>query len=186
MSVILLSGMDILEDEKSRDVYETLQNVYGEILDETKLPKLQFESDIHENYSTFVETLVEQYAAESYGDVLFGRQVAMYLHRSVEASVRLATWNALSNGRALELLPPVDKCFTRAEGFLEPIEDDERILEAYVKSWVSGALDKAANRSSVTFSLVLQHLSSFIFGNIAGDMLSLRNKLAKSLLRDYS
>ncbi|KAI3446305.1 hypothetical protein Pfo_002970 [Paulownia fortunei] len=195
MSVILLSGMGILEDEKSRDVYETLQNVYGEILDEKKLPKLhgnlsveslQFESDIHENYSTFIETLVEQFAAESYGDLLFGRQVAMYLHRSVEASVRLATWNALSNARALELLPPLDKCFTKAEGYLEPIEDDARILEAYVKSWVSGALDKAANRNSVTFSLVLHHLSSFIFGNVAGDMLSLRNKLAKSLLWDYS
>lgn len=66
------------------------------------------------------------------------------------------------------------------------MQDDERILEAYAKSWVSGALDKAANRSSMTFSLVLNHLSSFIFGNFVGDALSLRNKLAKSLLRDYS
>ncbi|KAL0365713.1 UNVERIFIED_CONTAM: Transcriptional elongation regulator MINIYO [Sesamum angustifolium] len=195
MSVILLSGMGILENEKSRDVYETLQNVYGETLDgrevvnlhgNLSVESLQFESEIHENYSTFIETLVEQFAAESYGDILFGRQVAIYLHSSVEASVRLSTWNALSNAHALELLPPLAKCCTQAKGYLEPIEDDERILDAYVKSWVSGALDKAAKRSSMAFSLVLHHLSSFIFSNVAGDMLTLRSKLAKSLLRDYS
>ncbi|KAL3613918.1 hypothetical protein CASFOL_041992 [Castilleja foliolosa] len=184
MSVILLSGMEILGDEKSRDVYGILQNVYGEIVNETNLT-LQFEKEIHESYATFVETFVDQFAAESYGDLLFGRQVAMYLRRSVEASVRVAAWNALSNARALELLPRLDECFTKAEGFLEPIEDNERILEAYVKSWISGALDKAAIRSSVTFSVVLHHLSSFIF-RTGDDMLSMRIKLAKSLLRDYS
>ncbi|KAL3621420.1 hypothetical protein CASFOL_036332 [Castilleja foliolosa] len=165
MSVILISWMEILGDEKSRDVYGILQNVYGEIVDEKNLT-LQFEKEIHESYAT-----------------LFGRQVAMYLRRSVDASVRVAAWNALSNARALELLPRLDECFTKAEGFLEPIE---RILEAYVKSWISGALDKAVNGGSVTFSLALHHLSSFLFGNVSGDMLSLRNKLAKLLLRDYS
>ncbi|KAL0383889.1 UNVERIFIED_CONTAM: Transcriptional elongation regulator MINIYO [Sesamum radiatum] len=153
MSVILLSGMGILENEKSRDVYETLQNVYGETLDGREVVNLH---------------------------------VAIYLHRSVEASVRLSTWNALSNARALELLPPLAKCCTPTKGYFEPIEDDERILDAYVKSWVSGALDKAAKRSSMAFSLVLHHLSSFIFSNVAGDMLTVRSKLAKSLLRDYS
>lgn len=195
LSVVLLLGMYVLEDEKSRDVYESLQKVYGEILDEKffsnlsdnlVVEPLKFESDIHENYSTFVETLVEQFAAESYGDIIFGRQVAIYLNRSVETSVRLATWNALSNARVLELLPPLDQCLTKPESYLEPVEDDERILEAYVKSWVSAALDKAATRNSAAFSLVLHHLSCFIFQNLAGDMLSLRNKLVKFLLRDYS
>ncbi|XP_057769176.1 transcriptional elongation regulator MINIYO [Salvia miltiorrhiza] len=196
MSAALLSGMGVLENEKSRDVYETLQNVYGEVLDEKKgsdmlagdkgVECLKFASDIHDSYSTFIETLVEQFSAESYGDMIFGRQVAMYLHKSVEASVRLVAWNTLSNARVLELLPPLHKCLTKADGYLEPIEDNESILEAYSKSWVSGALDKAANRSSAAFSLVLHHLSSFIFGDVSDAALSLRNKLAKSLMRDYS
>lgn len=195
LSVVLLFGMYVLEDEKSRDIYESLQKVYGEILDENffsnltdnlVVEPLKFESDIHENYSTFIETLVEQFAAESYGDIIFGRQVAIYLNRSVETSVRLTTWNALSNARVLELLPPLDQCLTKAESYLEPVEDDERILEAYVKSWVSGALDKAATRNSAAFSLVLHHLSSFIFQTPAGDILSLRNKLVKFMLQDCS
>ncbi|KAL3539119.1 hypothetical protein ACH5RR_002485 [Cinchona calisaya] len=194
LSVTLVNGTGVLEDEKSRDVYETLQSVYGQEVDKLKLAEgertdsglLQFQSEVNESYSTFIEMLVEQFAAVSYGDLVFGRQISVYLHRRVEASVRLATWNALSNARALELLPPLEKCFSKADGYLEPIEDGEKLLEAYAKSWISGALDKAASRRSVSYILVLHHLSSFIFGNCIGEKLLLRNQLIKSLLRDYS
>ncbi|CAK9180694.1 unnamed protein product [Ilex paraguariensis] len=195
LSVIFLGGMGVLQEEKSRDVLETLQEVYGQILDNSRFPEtgekyrvefLNFQSEIHESYSTFMETLVEQFAAVSYGDMIYGRQVAIYLQPCVESSVRLSAWNALFNARALELLPPLDKCIGKVEGYLEPVEDDERVLEAYAKSWVCGALDKAATRGSVAYTLVLHHMSSFIFGNYTSDKILLRNKLAKSLLRDYS
>ena len=55
-----------------------------------------------------------------------------------------------------------------------------------MKSWNSGALDRDATRGSVAYTLVLHHLSSFIFNSYSGDTLSLRNKLVKSLLRDCS
>ncbi|KAL5856177.1 hypothetical protein ACOSQ4_005979 [Xanthoceras sorbifolium] len=210
LSVILLAEMGVVEEEKSRDVFEALQEYYGQLLDKAwsgrstefvldknvNLPpetgknshvELQrFQTEIHESYSTFIETLVEQFAAISYGDLIYGRQVAVYLHRSVEAPVRLATWKALSNARVLELLPPLEKCFAEAEGYLEPVEDNEEILEAYVKSWTSGALDKAATRGSIVCTLVLHHLSSFVFLLHASANVALRNKLVKSLLRDYS
>ncbi|PHT41945.1 hypothetical protein CQW23_20799 [Capsicum baccatum] len=188
LSAALLSGMGIFEEENSRDLYKALQNVYGQLLDrEEKVvaKNLKFKTDIHENYSTFIDNLVEQFAAVSYGDMIFGRQVGVYLHRFVEAPIRLAAWNALSNACALELLPPLDKCIAATCGYLEPVEDDERMLEAYCKSWVSGALDKAARRGSASFTLALHHLSSFIFQTCSENMLPLRNKLVKSLLRDY-
>jgi hypothetical protein len=146
LSVMLLSGMGVLEDDKSRDVYEALQNLYGQLLDESRsvrsaehflednvnvLPEtgkksalefLRFQSEIHESYSTFLETLVEQFASISYGDIIFGRQVAVYLHRCTETPVRLAAWNGLANARVLEILPPLEKCFAEAEGYLEPVE----------------------------------------------------------------
>eukprot|EP00268_Persea_americana_P057443 TRINITY_DN6885_c0_g1_i1.p1 TRINITY_DN6885_c0_g1~~TRINITY_DN6885_c0_g1_i1.p1 ORF type:complete len:1634 (+),score=331.98 TRINITY_DN6885_c0_g1_i1:690-4904(+) len=209
LSMALFVKMDVLEDERSRDVYETLQELYGKHLDQTRhqgikplqgkdgnlLPEignkgcaefLKFKTDIHESYTTFVETLIEQFSAISYGDEIYGRQVALYLHRSVEAPVRLAAWNALSGAHVLELLPPIEKCVAEAEGYLEPVEDNEGILEAYVKSWISGGLDKAALRGSMSFRLVLHHLSSFIFEIKADSKISLRKKLARSLLRDYS
>ncbi|KAI3502383.1 hypothetical protein L1887_30417 [Cichorium endivia] len=194
LSVTLFAGLDILEEEKTRDVYSTLQEFYGKILDEkisemglnNSVDFLKFDQEIHDSYSTFVETLVENFAGASYGNLLYARQISMYLHRCVGGTIRLATWNALSNIRALELLPPLEKCLGHEKGYLEPLEGDEMILEAYVKSWVSGALDKSVTRNSVAFTLVIHHLSCFIFGDHVGEKVSLRNKLAKSILRDYS
>ncbi|XP_008236093.1 PREDICTED: transcriptional elongation regulator MINIYO [Prunus mume] len=199
LSMILLVGMGVIEDERSRAVYEALQDLYGNFLhqatlcnllteprNENNLEFLAFQSEIHETYSTFIETLVEQFSAISYGDLVYGRQVAVYLHRCVEAPVRLATWNTLTNSRVLELLPPLENCFTDAEGYLEPVEDNFGILEAYAKAWTSGALDRAASRGSLAYTLVLHHLSAFIFNLCTGDKLLLRNKLSRSLLLDFS
>lgn len=83
---------------------------------------LNFKTSIHENYTNFVENVVEQFGAISYGDIVFGRQIALYLHQIIEKSVRLAAWNALSNTRALELLPPIDKCIADPQGYLMPTE----------------------------------------------------------------
>lgn len=66
------------------------------------------------------------------------------------------------------------------------LQDNDAILEAYMKSWTSGALDRAASRGTVAYTLVLHHLSSFIFHSSTGDKLLLRNKLVRSLLRDFS
>ncbi|KAJ7947245.1 Transcriptional elongation regulator MINIYO [Quillaja saponaria] len=144
LSVSFLAGMEVLEEEKSRGIFEALQDLYGELLDKerssiweeyisgdrveltpetenkTSVEFLRFQSEIHESYSTFIEGLVEQFSAISYGDLIFGRQVAFYLHRCVESPIRLAAWNALSNAHVLDILPPLDKCFSEAGGYLEP------------------------------------------------------------------
>lgn len=129
LSVLLIDETGILETEKNRNVYETLQNIYGQLTDKSMSDRqeqqdstLKFQTEVHETYNTFVELLVEQFAAVSYGDLLFGRQVAIYLHRGTEPSIRLAAWNALSHARSLELLPPLQNCFAKADGYLEPIE----------------------------------------------------------------
>lgn len=150
LSVILLVGMAVIEDDKSKDVYEALQDLYGDVLDKARYGSaeisfekdvnlslehrnehnvefLRFQLDIHDSYSTFIETLVEQFSAISYGNLIYGRQVAIYLHRCVEAPVRLAAWKALSNARVLELLPPLESCFGEAEGYLQPFEVQQKL-----------------------------------------------------------
>ncbi|CAN0845678.1 Transcriptional elongation regulator MINIYO [Linum grandiflorum] len=193
LSVALLIGMGVLDDDTSKEDFEVLQNLYGRVLDENRdgnkvseVEFLRFKSDVHETYSTFLEALVDKFAADSYGDEIFGRQIAIFLHRCTETPVRLAAWTVLSSSRVLELLPPLEKCVGQEDGYLEPIEKDEAILESYVKSWISGALDRAATRGSMAFTLSVHHLSSFIFGSHPNDSITLRNKLARSLLRDYS
>uniref|UniRef100_M4E9Z2 EamA domain-containing protein n=1 Tax=Brassica campestris TaxID=3711 RepID=M4E9Z2_BRACM len=197
LSTVLLAGMDIIEDKNTRNLYSYLQELYGHVLDERRQSSgretelLRFKSDVFESYSTFLEMLVEQYAAVSYGDVLYGRQMSIYLHQCVEPSVRLSAWTALSNARVLELLPSLDKCLGDAQGYLEPAEENEGVLEAYLKSWTCGALDRAATRGSVAFTLVLHQFSSLLFCN--GDNKdnkeeegSLRSKIVRTLVRDLS
>lgn len=65
------------------------------------------------------------------------------------------------------------------------VQDNEGILEAYAKTWVSGTLDRAAARGSIAFVLPMHHLSCFIFTSNS-DKVPFRNKLVKSLLRGYS
>ncbi|KAF8652118.1 hypothetical protein HU200_063068 [Digitaria exilis] len=213
LSVSVRSSMDLLQEDRSRDIFYALQELYGQHLDKlcqkcnrshsvkedesvgvanlevreeiARLEILRFQQKVHGSYTTFVESLVEQFAAVSYGDIIFGRQVTIYLHRTVESDVRLAAWNALSNAYVLELLPPLDKCVGNSEGYLEPLEDDEKILESYAKSWTSGALDKAVQRDSMAFTLVKHHLSGFAFQCSASSK-TLRYKVVKSLLRCYT
>lgn len=210
LSASILSSMRLLQEDRSRDIFHALQELYGQHLDglchnrcnsfkevesvgvspleETEIRShgiLRFQEKIHGSYTTFVESLVDQFAGVSYGDVIFGRQVAIYLHRMVEPVVRLETWNALSNAYVLELLPPLDKCIGSAEGYLEPLEDDEKILETYAKSWTSGVLDKAAQRGSMAFTLAKHHLSGFVF-QCGPSFQALRNKLVKPLIRCYA
>ncbi|XVF45594.1 hypothetical protein PTKIN_Ptkin02bG0218700 [Pterospermum kingtungense] len=61
--------MAVLEEKKSRDVFEALQELYEQLLNETR-----FRPEIHESYSTIIDTLVEQYAAVSFRDWICGRQ----------------------------------------------------------------------------------------------------------------
>ncbi|XP_074559128.1 transcriptional elongation regulator MINIYO [Curcuma longa] len=199
LSMALSQNMDVLMEEKSMNIFKTLQDIYGQHIDEklqgftnslpeaqnnVRLEILNFQA-IHDSYSTFVEHVAEQFCALSYGDIIYGRQVAVYLHRKVEPTIRLAMWNALSNLGGLELLPPIEKCIANAEGYLEPVEDREDILESYSKSWTSGILNKAALRGSISFTIASHHLSSFLFNTNSPEKVAFRNKLVKSLLRSH-
>lgn len=70
--------------------------------------------------------------------------------------------------------------------WLIDLQENEDVLEGYLKSWTSGALDRAAARGSVAFTLVLHHFSSLVFCNQGKDKVPLRNKIVKSLVRDLS
>ncbi|CAN6461079.1 unnamed protein product [Victoria cruziana] len=214
LSMVFLVVSDVVLDEQTSHIFEILQKFYGQKLDQEMgkyikviwneidnsfchsekiyeeasggncLEILNFQRDINSSYSSFIETLVGKFASDSYGDMAYGRQLAIYLHRSVDLPVRLATWNSLSDARVMDLLPTIEDCVSKVEGFLYPPEDNEEVLQAYAKSWISGCLDRAALRGSICFTIALHHLSYLFFVNTSMPA-RLRNKLMKSLLRDY-
>ena len=103
------------------------------------------------------EALCDAFVNESFGDRLFARHVALQLRASAPARARAATWNALHNGLAFHLLPPLAALAPRPERgdsflFLPPGgEQDHEMLELYLQALESGALDRclvAANEKT--------------------------------------
>jgi hypothetical protein len=83
------------------------------------------------------------------------------------------------------LLFHVQRTVSLCQIFTILLQDDEKILESYAKSWTSGVLDKALQRDSMAFTLAKHHLSGFVFqSSDSGTML--RKKLVKSLIRCYA
>jgi hypothetical protein len=94
------------------------------------------------------EALCDAFAKESFGDRLFARHAALQLRAGAPGRARAAAWNALGDGLAFHLLPPLAALAPRPERgdsllFLPPGgEQDPEMLELYLKSLESGALDR--------------------------------------------
>ncbi|CAM6083393.1 unnamed protein product [Calypogeia fissa] len=145
---------------------------------------LDFEGSIDASYLTYAETLAEQFVATSYGDLVFGRQVAFHLCLYVPAMIRLATWRVLTDGRVLELLPDLPLYAGPPRLYLSGIEGNQQMLESFVAAWSSGALDRAAKGSSLSWHLVLYHLSRYLFETPdTEETLLLKQKIVRALVR---
>ncbi|KAG0454710.1 hypothetical protein HPP92_024002 [Vanilla planifolia] len=173
LSMSLRVNMIALEDNGTREMFESLQELYGKQLDDLRYK--QKKQELEDSLMSLPKT---NKIAD--GLLCFQSQVLM------DITVRLAAWNSLSNNHLLELLPTLETCLAQAEGYLEPPEENEGILEAYTKSWTSGCLDRAYTRGSIAFILALHHLNSFLFKSETLEKLKLRNKLTKALLRSCS
>jgi len=81
-----------------------------------------------------LQTRIQHFPTTSFGDVVYGCQVTIYLDKGVEASTRLTMWNALANDHSLELLPPLEQCFSHPKGYIFPLKVGfESPSDAYVK-----------------------------------------------------
>ena len=83
---------------------------------------LDFETLVDQRYTSFIDRLTNQFAAVSYGDLVFGRQIAIYLTRNVPDSLRLRVWKSLETEHMLEFLPPIEQCSGKATVYLHPFE----------------------------------------------------------------
>jgi hypothetical protein len=142
LSTVFVLGGDVFLHEDVQEMVGTLQEFYGHQLDSWQTNNKHTKSDewrsdmgsmpldfyhIDGTYSTFAETLSEQFGASSYGDLVFARQVAIYLRQGVPDSVRLAIWRGLADAHVLKLLPPLIQCCGQQWGYLYPFEVNSHI-----------------------------------------------------------
>jgi hypothetical protein len=149
LSEVFLAAGELFMDDDIAPVLQTLQELYGERLstsrggpyvspageDKTSLEQapskpvtatrpqnekgLDFAAAVGGPYEGFAESLAEQFAATSFGDPVFCRQVALLLRTDVTpGELRLVVWRALADARALHLLPPVAECMGDSTAYL--------------------------------------------------------------------
>eukprot|EP00899_Mesostigma_viride_P023034 jgi/Mesvir1/3915/Mv19857-RA.2 len=108
--------------------------------------------------------LADNFAAASYGDRLYGRQLALFLRPGTcPPGIRRTTWRALEATSSLYLLPPVDECVGGAAAYLDPPEPSPSMVEEYVRSLATGALDLAVSRGALPGHLALCHTRAALF-----------------------
>lgn len=143
LSSVFVLGGDVFLQKEARAMIGALQELFGHQLDkltssqntDTASSKedqdglalggqeqLNFERGIDGNYTSFAESLAEQFGASSFGDIVFGRQVATYLQQGVPHPIRLAVWRVVVDAQALPLLPPLTQCCGQPSGYLYPFE----------------------------------------------------------------
>eukprot|EP00850_Spirogloea_muscicola_P015786 SM000124S25918 [mRNA] locus=s124:145953:151736:+ [translate_table: standard] len=117
------------------------------------------------SYAMVAEQLANHFSDTSYGDRLYGRQVAALLAPPVAcAEVRLATWQALANSGSLALLPDLADCFFPPDSYLSLPQESAAMLDLYVSAFTSGAWNRAcSNAPSMTHALALHYVCIFLF-----------------------
>lgn len=175
--------LDSNSEEKMAEIDMKEQYAPAESAKKDVVQKLDFETLVDERYLSFLDKLTNQFASVSYGDLVFSRQVAIYLRRDVSESLRLRVWKSLESEHMLEFLPPLEKCCGPCTMYLYPTEESQELLKAYASAWASGALDRAIIRQSLSFSLAVSHVASYIFNKTDRDqMIASHKTFAKSFL----
>ncbi|KAI5081643.1 hypothetical protein GOP47_0001386, partial [Adiantum capillus-veneris] len=170
-------------NEAMDDIDMNDQNVPEDTAKKDMEHKLDFEGLVDERYPSFLDKLTSQFASVSYGDLVFSRQVAIYLRRDVSESLRLRVWKSLESDHMLEFLPPLAQCCGPFTSYLYPVEESQDMLKAYATSLASGALDRGRFRQSVSFFLAAFHIAAFIFTKGSDDEAKLlRKTFAKNFL----
>ena len=164
LSSVFVLGGDVFLQKEVRAMIGALQELFGHQLDkltssqntDTASSKedqdglalggqeqLNFERGIDGNYTSFAESLAEQFGASSFGDIVFGRQVATYLQQGVPHPIRLAVWRVVVDAQALPLLPPLTQCCGQPSGYLYPFEVIQlpshklQVLRPFLDGWTA-------------------------------------------------
>eukprot|EP00897_Mesotaenium_endlicherianum_P002022 jgi/Mesen1/1848/ME000143S00903 len=141
------------------------------------------EEEISPMYVAYAEELVSHFTADSFGDPLYARQVAMLLRQEAGLAVREATWHGLLDTRTLALLPPAELCWGLPAAYLQSCQEDEKMLQRYLDAWASGALEAAAARDALPFTLALHHIAAHLFAlpRLEGKAVRAAKTLVRSL-----
>ncbi|CAM9589686.1 unnamed protein product [Lampetra planeri] len=131
-------------------------------------------------YDLYVE-LLEQFAATSFGDALFGAFVLLPLQRRFDVRLKLALFGE-HEGALRSLGVPIKQFPVGLGRYTEPAETHVGLLRLYFRTLVMGSLRTAW--CPVLYAVALHHVNTFIFSQEHGDQDVL--KMKKRMLRQIN
>ncbi|GLG97793.1 RNA polymerase II-associated protein 1 [Gryllus bimaculatus] len=181
LSTVFLCGSDLFLDPI---IHELLFACFRRLMQDYQ--KIKFPSSFYEMYTQ----LLEQFAAVSYGDNLFGHFLLVPLQQRHSTDLRKQVWS--EHAAVLRILStPVQQLLFPVNEMLEPCEVDESLLLTYLHCLATGTVREIW--CPVLYLTAMHHVATFINLHNETDLAKrmklriskLGNKELQSLLVNY-
>lgn len=161
LAAVFLAGPELFLD---MDVQASMLSLLR-LLEQTKLLcRTQRHLDLKDwpglpPFSDFFPRLLEQYVGESYGDAVFACWLLVPLQAACDPHFRKLLFAENPEALAMTRIRPHQSVIPLSR-FLEPLEQNEFLLETYLKHLLSGRLDRS--RSPLLHTIAEQSVTRFI------------------------
>jgi len=176
---IFLIGSDAFLDIRIKNLLTSLFTLYTTA---ATLEEFDFRSHIHgmsSFYDLFCELLI-QFAGCSFGDHTFSNYLLMPLHQRHDVKYRKALWGEFCDAlRCFSM--PIKSVLMHTSCFLGVIEEDEELLQLYLKNIISQNV--SPSRCPFFYLVAVHHLCHYIFDvTLVGDSAEIRVSTQSLLL----
>ncbi|XP_065203024.1 RNA polymerase II-associated protein 1 [Planococcus citri] len=141
------------------DVADILHAILKQLLKHND--RLDFSSEIAgiSSFYDFYRELCEQFVSSSYCNPIFGMYVLVPLQQKHDSRLRKYVW--MEQAIMLRFLNlPEDQLPIPMQCFLEPIEEDVRLIETYLRIVATGKV--TPRMSPICYRIAVHHITSFI------------------------
>ncbi|XP_049960500.1 RNA polymerase II-associated protein 1 [Schistocerca serialis cubense] len=186
LAKIFMSASDLFLEPR---ISILLESILREMLQHNS--EIDFKSCIPgvSSFYDLYNDLLEQYAAVSYGNKIFGQFIIIPLQQRHGSSLKRLLWS--EHVAVLRVLGiPIDQLMIPLEELLEPCEVDPSLLDIYLQSLATGVVQE--KWSPVLYRVAVHHVSTYLKQNdnilahqLNEKILKLGNKQLQSLLLNY-
>ncbi|UJR33978.1 hypothetical protein I4U23_021394 [Adineta vaga] len=174
---IYLLGSEIFLDKNVADYLVAFLNCFNE---QNLLQKLQTRNHIQSlmTFFDFYRTLVDQYEACSFGDILFSNYLVVPLQQIYDVQLRKHVWIEHSTILKYVRLKPEQVLFS-IETFFLPYENDLEMIQYYTQILLNGTIKKSIQ--TFLYMIAVHHLNGFLFDQTRSEQLNLQRTILKNI-----
>ncbi|CAF3655986.1 unnamed protein product [Adineta steineri] len=174
---IYLLGSDIFLEKNIADYLVAFLNCFNE---QHLLQKLETRSAIQSlmTFFDFYRSLVDQYEACSFGDILYSNYLLVPLQQTYDIQLRKEVWIEHSTILKYIRLKP-DQLLFSLETFFIPYENDLEMIRYYAQVLLTGTIQNTIQ--PLLYMIAVHHLNAFLFDQTRSEQFSIQQTIIKNL-----